>query len=193
MNITDSYNFTRRVSRSVTVGGVRIGGGADIAVQSMTTAKTADIAAVSAQIRELAAAGCDIVRVAVPDIASAQAIADIKRETNIPIVADIHFDHNLAIAAIRAGVDKIRINPGNIGDAERVRAVADAARERGVPIRVGVNGGSLTREMVAKHGGATPDAIVESALEHVELLESLDFRDIVVAVKSSDVRTTIES
>ena len=180
------------MTRRITVGGVPVGGGAPVTVQSMTTTPTVDTAATIAQIRELAAAGCDIARVAVPDLASANAITEIKARITLPLVADIHFDYKLALAAVAAGADKIRINPGNIGSAERVRAVAEACGARGVPIRVGANGGSVSPKLLEKHGGkATPEALVESALEHVSILEECGFYDICVAVKSSDVPTTI--
>ena len=180
------------MTRRITVGGVPVGGGAPVTIQSMTTTPTVDAAATIAQIRELEAAGCDIVRVAVPDIESARAIAEIKSGIAIPLVADIHFDYRLALAAVEAGADKIRINPGNIGSEERVRAVAEACGARGVPIRVGANGGSVSPRMLEKHGGAvTAEALVDSALEHVAILEECGFYDICVAVKSSDVPTTI--
>ncbi|MDR0839295.1 MAG: flavodoxin-dependent (E)-4-hydroxy-3-methylbut-2-enyl-diphosphate synthase [Oscillospiraceae bacterium] len=180
------------MTRRIEVGGVAVGGGARIPVQSMTTTATADIEATVAQIHALEAAGCDIARVAVPDIESARAIAAIKARIQIPLVADIHFDYRLALASVEAGADKIRINPGNIGGGERVREVVDACRARGVPIRVGVNGGSLEKEILAKYGGvATAEALAESAIGHVGLLEKLGFYDICVSAKSSDVRTTI--
>jgi (E)-4-hydroxy-3-methylbut-2-enyl-diphosphate synthase len=158
----------------------------------MTTTQTSDAAATAAQIRELENAGCEIVRVAVPDIASARAIAEIKRGITIPLVADIHFDYRLALAAVEAGADKIRINPGNIGGRENVRAVAEACKRRGVPIRVGVNGGSLSKEILAKFNGvATAEALAESAEEHIRLLREQDFDDVCVSAKSSDVTTTI--
>ena len=180
------------MTRRINVGSVPIGGGAPVTVQSMTTTPTSDVAATIAQIRELEAASCDIVRVAVPDLPSAQAIAQIRKGISIPIVADIHFDYKLALASIAAGVDKIRINPGNIGSAEGVRAVADACGARGIPIRIGVNGGSVSRKILDRFGGhPTAEGLVESALEHTALLEECDFRDICISVKSSDVRTTV--
>ncbi|MDR3311284.1 MAG: flavodoxin-dependent (E)-4-hydroxy-3-methylbut-2-enyl-diphosphate synthase [Oscillospiraceae bacterium] len=184
--------MTRRVSRQITVGGTAVGGGADITVQSMTTAPTDDVGAVSAQILALERAGCDIVRAAIPDEASALALAEIKRRIRIPLVADIHFDYKLALAAIGSGADKIRINPGNIGSRERVREVAAAARDAGIPIRVGVNGGSLERGL--RGGlGTEAEALAASALRSCELLESFGFADICVSAKSSDVVATIEA
>ncbi len=186
------YNEIRRVSRSVSVGGVAIGGTAPIAVQSMTNTDTHDVAATAAQIRALRAAGCDIVRLTVPDIKAADTIAALKEmEIGIPLVADIHFDYRIAIACAERGVDKIRINPGNIGDFDRVREVANACRERRIPIRIGVNGGSLEKEILARHGAPTAAALAESALYHASLLERCDFSDVVISVKSSDVYTMI--
>lgn len=183
----------RRKSKQINVGGVLIGGGAPVSVQSMTTTQTADVEATSAQIARLEKAGCEIVRVAVPDLAAAAAIAELKKRTKLPIVADIHFDWRLALAAARAGVDKIRINPGNIGSQERVRAVADACRERGIPIRVGVNSGSVHKSIIEKYGGVNADALAESAISHVELLEDCGFFDIAISVKASDVALTVEA
>jgi (E)-4-hydroxy-3-methylbut-2-enyl-diphosphate synthase len=177
--------------KQITVGGVAIGGGAPVTVQSMTNTKTSDIAETAAQTKRLIAAGCDIVRFAVPDSASARAIAEIKKQVSIPIVADIHFDYKLAILAAEAGADKIRINPGNIGGDENVRAVTDVCRRKGIPIRIGVNGGSLERELLAKFGGVTPEALVESALRHIRLLNKFDFDDICISVKASDAALTI--
>jgi len=177
--------------KSIAVGALRIGGGAPVTVQSMTNTSTADIEATRAQIKRLEEAGCDIVRVAVPDLAAARAIAALKETARAPLVADIHFDYRLALEAIAAGADKIRLNPGNIGSPERVREVAMACREKGVPIRIGVNGGSLEKEILARHGGVTPEALVESALGHVRLLNRFDFDDICISVKASDVRVTV--
>ncbi|SHH75890.1 4-hydroxy-3-methylbut-2-en-1-yl diphosphate synthase [Sporobacter termitidis DSM 10068] len=170
-----------------------IGGGAPVTVQSMTNTKTSDVAATAAQTRRLAAAGCDIVRFAVPDMAAAHAIEAIKKEVSVPIVADIHFDYRLAVAAAEAGADKIRINPGNIGAEENVRAVTDICRQKGIPIRIGVNGGSLERDILARFGGVTPEALLESAMRHVRLLNRFDFDDICISVKSSEVALTIDS
>lgn len=177
--------------RRVKVGDIFIGGGEKIAVQSMTTAYTADIQKTVKQIKALSEKGCDIVRVAVPDEASAKAIFDIKNQIDIPLVADIHFDYRLALTAMEMGVDKIRINPGNIGGEDRAKLVAEEAKRRGVPIRIGVNGGSLDKKLLEKYGSATPEAMVESALEHIKILEKYDFYDTVVSIKSSDVKKTI--
>jgi (E)-4-hydroxy-3-methylbut-2-enyl-diphosphate synthase len=181
----------RRQTRQVKVGDVTIGGGAPIPVQSMTTTDTRDVEATVAQIQALGTAGCEIVRVAVPDRAAAAALGAIKSRIRLPLVADIHFDYRLALAALEAGVDKLRLNPGNIGAADRVRAVARASRERGVPIRVGANIGSLSKEMLRKYGEPCAEALVESALEEIRILEELDFTDIVVSVKASDVEMAL--
>ena len=179
------------MTRQIMVGGVPVGGGAPVTVQSMTTARTTE--GIIKQIKELSAAGCDIVRVAVPDVETAKSIYDIKKEINIPLVADIHFDYKLAIEAAAAGADKIRINPGNIGGADRVGAVAAACRSRGIPIRIGVNGGSLEKELLAKYGAPTPEAMVESAMAQICQLNKFDFDDICVSLKSSDVVTTVRA
>jgi len=179
--------------KSIFVGGVEIGGAADISVQSMTNTDTRDVKATLTQIRQLADAGCDIVRVAVPDREAADALREIRRGCPIPLVADIHFDYRLALAAAEAGVDKLRINPGNIGSPGRVRAVAEACRARGIPIRVGVNSGSVEKAILAKYGSATPEAMVESALGHVRLLEEVDFTDVCISIKAADVPTTMEA
>ncbi len=181
------------VKKQINVGSVPIGGGAPVSVQSMTNTKTSDIAETVAQTKRLMDAGCDIVRFAVPDHASARAIEEIKKQVSIPIVADIHFDYKLAIAAAEAGADKIRINPGNIGGDDNVRAVTDICRKKGIPIRIGVNSGSLEKDLLAKYGGVTPEALVQSAMRHVRLLNKFDFDDICISVKSSDVALTIES
>lgn len=175
------------MSKQIHVGKVAVGGGAPVSIQSMCNTHTEDTPATVAQILRLEQAGCEIVRVAVPDMAAAQKTGEIKRAIHIPLVADIHFDYKLALECARQGVDKIRINPGNIGAPERVRAVADACRERGIPIRIGVNGGSLEKDLLRKYGGVTAEALVESALGHVALLEKYDFTDICISVKSSDV------
>lgn len=186
------YNEIRRPTRSVRVGGVTIGGTAPLAVQSMTNTDTHDAAATISQIQALEAAGCDVVRLTVPDIKAAQTITAVKDAgVKIPLVADIHFDYRVALACAERGVDKIRINPGNIGDDERVRAVADACRTRGIPIRIGVNSGSLEKEILAKYGAPTAEALAESGLYHASLLEKCDFEDIVISIKSSDVQTMI--
>ena len=181
------------MSRQITVGGVKIGGEAPVTIQSMTNTPTHDVEKTLSQIRALAAAGCDIVRAAVPDMAAAEAIGALKAGSPVPLVADIHFDYRLALKAVEQGIDKIRINPGNIGSPERVRAVADACRERGVPIRIGVNGGSLERPMLEKYGGPTPEALVESALGHARLLEQFDFHDICISLKASSVPVTMRA
>lgn len=179
------------MTKQIHVGGLPIGGGAPVSIQSMTNTPTADVEATVAQIRRLAAAGCEIVRVAVPDQAAARAIAEIKAQIGLPLVADIHFDYRLALTCIDAGVDKVRINPGNIGGEENVRAVAQAAARKGIPIRIGVNGGSLEKPILAKHGGVTPEALVESAFGHIALLERWEFHDICVSLKSSSVPVTM--
>ena len=179
------------MARQIQVGGLPIGGGAPVSVQSMTNTRTDDAAATIEQIKIMKAAGCEIVRVAVPDMAAAKAIEQIKAAIDIPLVADIHFDYKLAIAAVQAGADKIRINPGNIGDADRVKAVADACRAANVPIRVGVNGGSLEKSLLAKYGGVTAEALVESAMGQIALLNRFDFDDLCVSIKSSDVALTV--
>lgn len=173
------------------MGGVPLGGGAPVSIQSMTNTPTHDVDATLAQIRALAAAGCDIVRVAVPDLEAARAIGTLKAGSPLPLVADIHFDYRLALAAAEQGVDKIRINPGNIGSPRRVEAVAKTCKERRIPIRVGVNGGSLEKELLDKYGGPTPEAMVESALGHIRLLELYGFEDICVSLKASSVPATM--
>lgn len=180
-------------TRQICVGGVSIGGGAPISIQSMTNTPTHDVEATLKQIRALAAAGCDIVRVAVPDMEAAQAIGALKAGSPVPLVADIHFDYKLALEAAEQGINKIRINPGNIGAPERVKAVAKACKERKIPIRVGVNGGSLEKDLLAKYGGPTPEAVVESALGHIRLLEKYGFEDICVSLKTSSVPTTMRA
>ena len=183
----------RTQTRKVQIGQVPIGGGAPNAVQSMTTTDTRDVEATVAQIHALEAAGCEIVRVAVPDKAAAEALPRIKARLHIPLVADIHFDHRLALAALEAGVDKLRLNPGNIGSADRVRIVAREARDRRVPIRVGANVGSLSKEMLRRFGEPCADALVESACEEIRILEDLHFTDIVVSVKASDVEMALDA
>lgn len=187
-----NYNEKRRKTRAVRVGDQTLGGTAPIIIQSMTNTDTRDYAATLAQVRALAHAGCDVVRLTVPDAEAAQTIARLKKELpHVPLVADIHFDYRAAIAAAQAGADKIRINPGNIGGEERVRAVVAACKERGLPIRIGVNGGSLEKHILAKHGKPTAEALCESAFYHIGLLEKYGFTDIVVSIKSSDVATMI--
>jgi (E)-4-hydroxy-3-methylbut-2-enyl-diphosphate synthase len=181
------------MTRKITAGGVGIGGGARVTVQSMTTARTSDARAAAEQILALEEAGCELARCAVPDMRSALALREIKARVHIPIVADIHFNYRLALASAESGADKIRINPGNIGSRENARAVADACRERGIPIRVGVNGGSLEKSLLEKYGGPTAEALAESAMGHVRLLEDMGFGDICVSAKSSDVATTVRA
>ena len=181
------------LTRSIQVGAVKIGGGAPISVQSMCNTDTRDIAATVRQIDALTEAGCQIIRVAVPDQQAADAIAAIKQHIRIPLVADIHFDYRLALTCIKNGIDKVRINPGNIGDTQRVRQVVEACKERKIPIRIGVNGGSLERPLLEKYGAPTPQAMVESALHHIAILEALDFEDICISLKASDVPRTIEA
>ena len=179
------------MTRQIFVGGVPIGGGAPVTIQSMTNTRTDDVAVTVVQIRRLAAAGCQIVRVAVPDLAAAKAVGAIKEQIDIPLVVDIHFDYKLALECVAAGCDKVRINPGNIGGEDRVRQVADACRQKGIPIRIGVNGGSLEKPILAKYGGVTPEALVESAFGHIRLLEKFGFTDICVSLKSSSVPVTM--
>lgn len=181
------------MTKQITVGGVPIGGGAPIPIQSMTNTFTHDVDATVRQIEQLAAAGCDIVRVAVPDMAAAKAVGKIKERISIPLVVDIHFDYRLALECVAAGCDKVRINPGNIGEPERVKAVADACARRGIPIRIGVNGGSLEKPLLAKYGGVTPQALVDSAFGHIALLNRYDFDDICVSLKSSSVPLTMQA
>ena len=175
------------MTKQIRVGGVAVGGGTAVTMQSMCNTRTADVAATVAQILRLENAGCEIVRVAVPDMDSARAVGDIRRQIHIPLVADIHFDYKLALQCVESGIDKIRINPGNIGSREKVRAVADACKEHGIPIRVGVNGGSLEKELLQKYGGVTAEALVESAMGHVRLLNDCQFDDICISVKCSRV------
>ena len=180
-------------TKVIKIGDRVIGGGNPILIQSMTNTKTEDVEATVNQIKELEAAGCDIIRCAVPTMEAAKAIKEIKKQINIPLVADIHFDYKVALACAEAGVDKIRINPGNIGDDAHVGEVASACRARGIPIRIGVNGGSLEKEILAKYGKVTPEALVESAMYHVSLLERHDFNDIVISIKSSNVPVVVEA
>ena len=181
----------RRPTRQIHVGKVAIGGGAPISVQSMTNTKTTDTEATVAQIRALQAAGCDIVRLAVPDMEAAKNLGNILRQVTVPLVADIHFDYKLALEAIHQGIHALRLNPGNIGGEEKVRAVVEAAKEAGIPIRIGVNAGSLDKKILKKYGGVTPEALVESAMEHVRILEALDFHDMKISLKAHDVPLTI--
>jgi (E)-4-hydroxy-3-methylbut-2-enyl-diphosphate synthase len=188
-----TWEIKRQNTRRITLGGVAIGRGAPVAVQSMTNTRTQDVAATVAQIRRLEAAGCEIVRVAVPDEAAAEAVAGIKAQIGIPLIADIHFDHRLAVMAARSGADGLRINPGNIGGRDRVAKVVAVAKERGLPIRIGVNAGSLEKDLLQAHNGATAQAMVESALRHVALLEDFDFHQIKISLKASDVPRTVEA
>jgi (E)-4-hydroxy-3-methylbut-2-enyl-diphosphate synthase len=182
-----------RISKQIELGGLKVGGGAPVTVQSMTKTDTRDVAATVAQIKSLEKAGCDIVRLAVPDMDAAKSLGEIKKQTNIPIVSDIHFDYKLALEAVNQGVDGMRINPGNIGAKYRIKAVVDAVKERGIPIRIGVNSGSLEKDILKKHGSPTPEALAESAFRHVQILEDLDFTDIKISVKSTDVKKMIAS
>lgn len=179
------------MTKQIMVGNVPVGGGAPVAIQSMCSTHTDDVEATVQQIRRLQAAGCEIIRVAVPDKASAHAIGSIKEQIDIPLVVDIHFDYKLALECIAAGADKVRINPGNIGGEDRVKAVADACRQRNIPIRIGVNGGSLEKELLAKYGKVCPEALVESAFGHIKLLNKFDFDDICISLKSSNVPMTM--
>lgn len=184
----------RKQTRAVRVGNITIGGGAPISVQSMTSTRTEDVPATVAQIRRLVQAGCEIVRVTVPDEEAATAFAEIRRQVpEVPLVADIHFNYRLALRAIDGGADKIRINPGNIGSRERLRAVLRAAKERGIPIRIGVNSGSVEKDLLDKYGYPCAEALVESAVRNAEICEELDFFDIILSVKSSDVPTMIRA
>lgn len=181
------------MTRTIHVGDIPVGGAAPVSIQSMTNTPTHNVEATLVQIRELAAAGCDIIRVAVPDMAAAQAIGALKAGSPVPLVADIHFDYRLALEAAEQGIDKIRINPGNIGAPDRVEAVARVCKERGIPIRVGVNGGSLEKELLDKYSGPAPEAMVESALGHIRLLEKHGFEDICVSLKASSVPSTMRA
>ena len=183
----------REETKVIQIGTRKIGGGNPIAIQSMTNTKTEDVAATVAQILALEKAGCEIIRCAVPTMEAAKALVEIKKQIHIPLVADIHFDYRLAIAAIENGADKIRINPGNIGDVSRVKAVVDKAKEYNVPIRVGVNSGSLEKELVEKYGGVTAEGIVESALDKVRIIEELGYDNLVVSIKSSDVMMCVKA
>lgn len=174
--------------RQVSCGGVLIGGGAPVSIQSMTNTDTRNVTDTVHQIERLADAGCEIVRCAVPDMEAAEAFGRIRKVVKIPLVADIHFDYRLAVAAIQNGADKVRINPGNIGSRDRVQAVVNAAKERGIPIRIGVNSGSLEKDILEKHQGVTAEGLAESALKNIELIEEMEFYDIVLSMKSSDVR-----
>lgn len=183
----------KRLKRVVNIGGVKIGGNNPVAMQSMCNTDTRDVKATVNQILELENAGCEIIRVAVPDMTAAEAVKDIKKQIHIPLVADIHFDYRLALECMKNGVDKIRINPGNIGDRDRVAQIVRMAKEREIPIRIGVNGGSLEKSLLNKYGGATADALVESAMGHIEILDEFNFNDVVVSIKISDVPKMLEA
>jgi len=183
----------RRNTRQVNVGGILVGGGNPISVQTMTKTKTADIVATVAQIRQAAEAGCDIVRVTVNDKEAAEAMATIVRQSPIPVVADIHFNHVFALKAVEANVAKVRINPGNIGSRDRIEQVLTAAKAKGIPIRIGVNSGSLEEDILEKHGYPTAEALFESAMRHVEICDAYGFRDVIISVKSTDVKLMIEA
>ncbi|HBM46494.1 MAG TPA: 4-hydroxy-3-methylbut-2-en-1-yl diphosphate synthase, partial [Lachnoclostridium sp.] len=183
----------RKMTKEIQIGNRKIGGGNPILIQSMCNTKTEDAAATVAQILKLEQAGCDIIRVAVPTMEAAESLKAIKRQIHIPLVADIHFDYRLAIAAMECGADKIRINPGNIGSRERVQAVVDKAKEYGVPIRVGVNSGSLEKPLIEKYGGVTAEGIVESALEKVAMIEQMGYDNLVISIKSSDVLMCVKA
>lgn len=185
--------MNRNLTRKINVGCVAIGGGSPVSVQSMCNTSTADAGASLAQIRALYEAGCDIVRLAVPDMAAAKAMERIAAESPIPVVADIHFDYRLALESVKAGVHKIRINPGNIGGADRVRAVAQACGEKGIPIRIGVNSGSIEKELLRKYGSPTAEAMVESAERHIAMLTDWGFEDICLSLKASSVPLTVEA
>ena len=188
-----AFSTNRRDTQQIQIGNVKIGGFAPISVQSMTNTPTHDIPATVAQIKRLESAGCEIIRVAVPYEADAEAIPSIKEQISIPLIADIHFDHRLAIAAARAGADALRINPGNIGSHKKVKAVVDCAKDHGIAIRVGVNAGSLEKDILDKYKAVTAEAMVESALRNIDLLKSLDFHDLKISLKASDVQRTVES
>jgi len=183
----------RRKTRPVQVGNVTIGGESPISIQSMTNTSTSDILQTIHQIKRLETAGAELIRVTVNDKAAAEAIPALKQAASVPLVADIHFDHRLALMAIEAGIDKLRINPGNIGDQDAIRQVVEAAKAKKIPIRIGVNGGSLEKHLLERHGGVTPQALFESAYEHIKILEDLDFFDIIVSIKASHIDTTLEA
>ena len=186
-------SLPRRQARAVTVGGVQIGGGAPVSVQSMTNTDTCDVEATVQQVRWLAAAGADLVRVAVPTAEALEAFAQVKRGSPVPLIADIHFDYRLAVGALERGADKVRVNPGNLGGPEKLKAVAEAAASHGAALRVGVNAGSLERDILQKAGGPTAQALVDSALRRLELLDEMDFRQVVASIKSAHVPTMIEA
>ena len=189
-----NYNEIRRHSRKIKVGRLFIGGDAPVSVQSMTNVPASDAESTAAQVLALEKAGCDIVRIAVPDMDAVKTVYSVKEAgAQVPLVADIHFNYRIALECAAAGIDKIRINPGNIGGDDRVKAVVDACRAAGIPIRIGVNSGSLEKELLAKYGSPTPEALAESAMRHVRLLEKFDFNEIIIAVKSSDAGKMIKT
>lgn len=185
--------MNRKLTKKIKVGDIYIGGDYRVTVQSMTNTDTRDVKATVNQIKKLQEAGCDIIRVAVPDMEAAEAIKGIVKEIEIPLVADIHFDYKLALESIKNGVSALRINPGNIGSNDRVKMVAEAAKSKSIPIRIGVNSGSLSKDLLKKYGKPTSEALVESALQHIEILENMNFEDIVISIKSSDINTMINS
>lgn len=185
--------FIRRDAKCVDVAGVKIGGGNPISIQSMTNTDTRDVNATVNQILELERAGCEIIRVAIPDMTAAEAVGDIVKKIHIPLVTDIHFDYRLALKCIENGADKVRINPGNIGDEDRIKQVVDAAKGRKIPIRIGINAGSLEKSVLEKYGRPTPEGMVESALHHIAILERYNFNDIVISLKASSVPMTIDA
>jgi (E)-4-hydroxy-3-methylbut-2-enyl-diphosphate synthase len=188
-----SNSITRKRTRQITLGSVRIGGGAPVAVQSMCNTDTRDPKATLEQISRLEQAGCELVRLAVPDEAATKALGEIRKGTKVPLIADIHFDYRLALEAVKQGVDGLRINPGNIGGKDKVTEVVRACKDKGIPIRIGVNAGSLEKELLEKYGHPTPEAIVESAFGHIRILEDLNYTNIKVSLKASDVMTTVAS
>lgn len=189
----DVDKMFRKMTKEIQVGDINIGGGNPIVIQSMCNTDTRDVAATVAQILSLEEAGCEMVRVAVLDMEAANAIEEIKKQIHIPLVADIHFDYTLALRVMELGIDKVRINPGNIGDETRIKQVVEKAKEKKIPIRIGVNSGSLEKDLIKKYGGVTPEGLVESALRHVQILEKLEFYDIVVSIKASDVSFSLEA
>lgn len=193
MQSENTQIFHRQRTKTVQIGGVTIGGGAPVAIQSMTNTRTEDVAATVAQILRLEQAGCEIVRCTVPTLQAAHALGEIRKQIHIPLVADIHFDYKMAIAAMENGADKIRINPGNIGSRENVKAVVDVAKERNIPIRVGVNSGSLEKALLEKYGSVTAQGIVESALDKVHIIEDLGYDNLVISIKSSDVLMCVKA
>ncbi|MCT4595622.1 MAG: flavodoxin-dependent (E)-4-hydroxy-3-methylbut-2-enyl-diphosphate synthase [Anaeromicrobium sp.] len=185
--------INRKITKKINVGEVTIGGDSPILIQSMTNTDTRDVLATVNQINKLIEAGCEIVRIAIPDMEAAKAVSEIKKQVNVPLVADIHFDYRLALECMDNGIDKLRLNPGNIGSAQRVEMVVKKAKEKNIPIRIGVNGGSLDKKILDKYGKVTAEALVESALDHVAILEKLNFNDIIISLKASDVKLTLDA